>query len=525
MQAEGIADINAKAVPLAPSTVRKTLASFKLFRVEKSLYELTSGVKLPKEVSKDYLERHRGTDVQYGDYIQLRHVHSGKFLRFSTNPTQTLGSHRVEVGPRSGNLSIIQIRWPGKQGQAVHLHTDVELAVRCEFIDYFLSVQAHQSFPHEEFELQASIQHFSWRIGKFTGYSGKKTEVLLNSPFMLRHKALCLNFTVMGGDHDDEPNSAISTPARYTGPQIPILMNKRCDPQCLWLLESTCALRGGPVESGAQYYLRHVYSMKYLTSSLSLSNDPVDAFTVRLLSGSDTKLVSGGCVDVEDSSGRKLEAQVPRLKLGVRCIIPAAAKKPSQKERAEVLFACSGGSHAEFEVVQEKAVATFAVWAAGFMPVLQRYLKLVEASFHSGEEEEAVKEIETDAAIVHHAIKEITNAISGTCGMSEEVSKKQGLGIGFKLHSVLVHIAQGLVRRLKHRARRGSITGQMMLTRGEDESVFGRISRTLKRLLPDSLSLLNTLGQQASVQGTVLPSGGDLRTVPLLHARGGVAAQ
>ena len=381
VQSEGIANPTVYAVPLS-TKVRNNGMTFKLFRVEKCLYELSSAMALSKEIAKDYLNRNKGADVQYGDFIQLCHLHSHRYLSFSTTPGHTPGSHRVLLGPRTGSSTLIQVRGEGKQGQPVYLEDPVELVTRCEFLDYFLSLKPPKGEkPGKTIDLQGSLRKFQW---EFSEYSGKKNEIVTNTPFVLTLKTTGLDLTcdLSGvGWREDIASPSKHGVQRCRGdeeiPQL-VLMNDRFDHQCYWMLEDLNEFEGGPVEFGKPYYLKHIHTNKYLSGDLSLTPDPEQTFFLRWLQGSEDKLYSGAEIWVENEAGSRVEAGVEKMRQESLCFIPTPARCRKDKRKVGVLMDRTTSEKSVFEVHLVKDIASFVMWTNGMLPAFRDYYSHLE---------------------------------------------------------------------------------------------------------------------------------------------------
>ena len=311
---EGVGDFQARGLPSSANLHNSALSQC-LFRVEACTYERGS---LLLANRSEINRRSKGSPVRYGDTIQLCHMYSNNYLSFSPSSRFLSGHLQVEVVAEPTERSwftIVSASHAYASGSPVLLSHQIRLSANVELVLHYVTLGLR-------LRVVGSDQPFEWSLSMLDNWYSGEHEIRVLMPMCLHHNQLGLSVSAM---HSEESTASFRRVKDWaltrhraaadllvpsTSEQKGVLSGFDIDGKSYWRIEAADQTASARIAFSGKYFLRNIYTQKYLSMSLSIIAEPTqaDAFTIRPRHVKSLYLLDGTDVEILNSEGKLLAA-------------------------------------------------------------------------------------------------------------------------------------------------------------------------------------------------------------------------
>ena len=243
--------------------------------------ELTSEkVKEDLQLRKVLYKKVRGTPVNFGDFIQLRHMHSGGYLTLGDDPGNVPGSWEAHISIEGSERSCIRFLpkdFTRRIGDMVRYCDQVIVSFSANIDSYLCAIQCETMLKiplltDSKLKIAAYHRHQGWEINFYETQPTAKNLLRYGVPIILQNKRTRCNLTA-------EYKSSVIDSERSSGYRV-FLSKSEHDFNKYWIFENTECFVGGKIPWKSPVFIRNVTLEGYLTSELTLSDVPITEFQI-----------------------------------------------------------------------------------------------------------------------------------------------------------------------------------------------------------------------------------------------------
>lgn len=311
---EGVGDFQARGLVSAANQHNSALSQC-LFRVEACTYERSS---LLLANRAEINLRSKGSTVRYGDTVQLCHMYSNSYLSFSPSARFLSGHLQVEVVAEPTERSwftIVSSNHAYASGSPVLLSHPIRLTANVESVLHYVTLGLRQ-------RVVGSDRPFEWSLTMLDNWDSDKNEIRVLMPMCLYHKQLGLSMSTVQSEQKTASlrrgrdwvlsRTRVATDLLHpdTSEQKGVLSGFDIDGMNYWRIEAANQTASNRIAFSRKYFLRNIYSQKYLSKSLSMVAEPTEADTFTFLPRhvKSLYLLDGTDVEILNSDGMLLAA-------------------------------------------------------------------------------------------------------------------------------------------------------------------------------------------------------------------------
>lgn len=220
----------------------------------------------------------KGRPVRFGDYIQLRHLHSQRLMKLELKESVSdLQSFKILINPTES--TCIQIEPNGSHIQPGHTISYYDsFFIACKIFE----TTAYLNFSADK--LQASSYNSLWHIRQFKTHNIETDSIVYGSPITITSP----------GD------LKLSCPSG----KLAFDNNEKTSHHCYWMLERQLNLLGGEVKGNQIVTIKNLTLKKYIGPNLALVDTFPEAQAFTVVSSQEQVLKNGAIVGLHTEDDR-----------------------------------------------------------------------------------------------------------------------------------------------------------------------------------------------------------------------------
>jgi len=437
-----------------------------LFRIETLSSRALGAVsrtesKLENRANKASFEKSQGQPLKFGQQVQLRHVHSGRFLSLNLlTAAETPGAWSVSVSMPSAflcrKISLLPFTRSHNFGDAIKCEEVLSIAFHTDNLKYYLQAEV---VSHRKLQIHSTHKPASWRFTRFETYNESTEAIKYGLPMTIKYAKLGVGMALK---KDKYYAKAISGQIKNSdGPhssarEVIVTKGEVEDFSHFWILQNVNVMKGGCVKWNSKFYIKSAVTGEFLGANMALRErpDPTFFFTFPkpesfhedsvipyeyplLMKSSDGRVLS---IDQKKSNEEALDHLVPvsAPELHFNSGEISVVLEPLGVDKRESLFTMNCVSEANVK---------FFNFVKALLPKFVKSKAKLESFMQQSESSgrtlwETSELLEGQLQSLRDAMKYVQTTMRETLG--EEQTAKQNIVVGLKLHAVLIEIAGAL---------------------------------------------------------------------------------